>query len=743
MVLSRFNSFYLTIFILCLKISLFAQKTDHWETAVFSNDTWKYLIGNSEPNAFWRLAAYDDRDWRLGIGGFGYGDGDDNTIIDSCYAVYLRKSFSIVDTAKISAAILSIDYDDAFVAYINGFEIARSGILGGYPPYNTAGMDHEAKLYTGGQIENFTVSKSLLSKCLIQGLNILSIQVHNATRGSSDLTAIPYLSFGLVDNGTYYRPSPTLLNLPRGESIDASSLPLISITIPVNQTIPTNGKKINAFMRAIHNGPIMKNLLTDSAKAYYGTIGIEIRGASSTGYPQKSYNIETRNDLGESRNVRLLDMPSENDWALISPYNDKTLVRNALTYQLFRSMGYYAPRTQYCEVYLNGAYQGIYILTEKIKRDDERVDITKPDFTATSGDAISGGYIIKNDNRGNDEESFFSNYSEQGMAGSQQVSFIYEEPETEDITAAQKKYLSAYIGAMENALYGNNFTDKTLGYRAYLHVPSFVDYFILGEVSRSVDAYKKSKFYFKDIDSKDGRLYSGPPWDFDWAYKNIPEGNIALQCYYGVTDGSAWAYKSIDCNHSPAFAGWVPRLLKDPYFANSVKTRYVDLRKTILSNSSLNRYIDSVQTTLAEPQIRHYQKWDILGKNSTGSPEVDPQPATFTATGQQLKNWLAIRLNWLDNNMPGTYTPGITPVNHLQEAPIRIFPNPSTDIVFVESDQMLDQVELYTMSGIKVMGQSSMSNTIKLTIEHLTKGLYLLRTKSAHGIVQLHKIAIN
>lgn len=721
---------------------LIAQTIDHWETAVFSNDTWKYLVGNSEPNTFWRVVVYDDIAWKTGMGGFGYGDGDDATIIDSCYALYLRKSFVVADTSKISEAILSIDFDDAFVAYINGIEIARAGIQGGYPPYNTLGTDHEAKLYTGGSIDNFTIFKSLLAKCIVPGVNIFGLQIHNSSRGSSDLTAIPYLSFGIADKGTYYRPSPPSLNLPRQVIGVSTTLPIVDITIPPNQTIPNSGSKINASMRVIDHGLIIKNQLTDSANGYFGTIGIEIRGASSANYPQQSYNIETRTDSGANRNVKLLGMPSENDWALIGLYNDKTLMRNVFSYQLFRSMGHYAPRTQYCEVYINKDYKGIYVLTEKIKLDNQRVNIAKPDPTATIGDNLSGGYIIKNDNQGSNESAFFSNYAEQGTVGNLKVSFIYEEPQSDEITEAQKKYVSAYINALENALYGPGFLDKDKGYRAYIDIPSFVDYFILGEVSRSVDAYKKSKYYFKDIDSKDGRLHSGPPWDYDWAYKNIPEGDLSKECYYGVTDGSAWAYKSIDCPHSPLFPGWVPRLMKDPFFANQLKTRYTELRKTILSNLSIQTFVDSVQTVLFEPQQRHFKKWDILGKNTIGSPEVDPQPATYVAAVTQLKNWLITRLNWLDKNMPGTITP-ITSIIEDDESNFLLFPNPAQHKVYIESNTLISKIELIAPTGHLLSSTLTQAYSNSIDVQKMSSGIYILKVRFLNGVTKVKTLVLN
>ena len=153
---------------------------DHWETVIYANDTWKYNVGYSEPNVKWNTLSFNDSSWLQGPGGIGNGDGDDNTIIGQTISLYLRIKFNIVDTSKIESALLSVDYDDAFVAYINGVEVARAGISGTPPAYNKiADSNHEAKMYTGGLPDAFTIEKKLLRSILNQNENVLALQVHN------------------------------------------------------------------------------------------------------------------------------------------------------------------------------------------------------------------------------------------------------------------------------------------------------------------------------------------------------------------------------------------------------------------------------------------------------------------------------------------------------------------------------------------------------------------------------------
>ncbi|MDZ7604017.1 MAG: CotH kinase family protein [Cyclobacteriaceae bacterium] len=119
--------------------------------------------------------------------------------------------------------------------------------------------------------------------------------------------------------------------------------------------------------------------------------------AYSASLPQKPYGIETRDQAGMNLSVPLFHMPAENDWILLANYNDKVFMRNSLAFQLFREMGHYAPRTMFCEAIVNGQYQGIYVFTEKIKRDKGRVDIAALNPDENSGDDATGGYIFKID----------------------------------------------------------------------------------------------------------------------------------------------------------------------------------------------------------------------------------------------------------------------------------------------------------------------------------------------------------
>ena len=304
---------------------------DHWETAVYAADDWAYLVPGSELPSDWNTIGFDDSDWSTGPGGFGYGDEDDGTEIDSALSVYLRRIFEVTNTADLISAMLHADYDDGFVSYLNGTEIGRSINLsepGTFVPYDeTTSTDHEAQLYWGGYPEAYTLDSLQLASLLTAGENVLAVQVHNVGITSSDMSSNFFLSFGISDESTYYGPPPDWFEPPF--VFNESNLPIVVIDTDGQEIL--DDPRIIAHMGIIDNGTGI-NHINDPLNGYDGQISIEIRGSSSQMFPKKQYALETQDIDGENLNVSILDMPEENDWILYAPYSDKSLLRNFLAY---------------------------------------------------------------------------------------------------------------------------------------------------------------------------------------------------------------------------------------------------------------------------------------------------------------------------------------------------------------------------------------------------------------------------
>ncbi|SHG91314.1 CotH kinase family protein [Flagellimonas flava] len=379
---------------------------------------------------------------------------------------------------------------------------------------------------------------------------------------------------------------------------------------------------------------------------YEGNMGIEIRGASSQLFPKKSYGFETWDESNEDLDVSLLDYPEEEDWVLYAPYSDKSLMRNMLIYDLSRDMGRYASRTQFVEISINEVYQGVYVFMEKLKRDSNRIDINKLKEDENTGEDLTGGYILKIDktagsNLGegyNELNSFVSNYDPPLASFDQEIYFLYEYPDAEDITDEQKAYISGYMGDFESALASDDFMDPDLGYQAYIDVDSFIDFFILTELSNNVDGYRLSTFMSKE---KNEKLKMGPIWDFNLAFGN------ADYCSGGNTNVWAYQFNQRCPNDVWLVPFWWTRLLEDPDFVSKLQSRWSSLRAGALSNQSIVNRIDDYETTLTDAGAvkTNFEKWPVLG--------IYIWPNEFVGDSHDeeltyLRTWIEDRLTWMD-----------------------------------------------------------------------------------------------
>lgn len=511
-----------------------------------------------------------------------------------------------------------------------------------------------------------------------------------------------------------------------------SNLPIVVIN--TNNILIQDEPEINATMGIINNGVGIMNNTSDVPTDYNGNITIEYRGSYSQSLPQKPYKITTKDIAFANTDVSLLGMPAEHDWCLIANYNDKVFMRNALAYKIFGEMGHYSARNQYCEVVINGIYQGVYLLMESLKRDNNRIDISKLEITENTGVNLTGGYIFKSD-YWNDTDSWQLNYHPIDHPDFN-VRLVYDYPKPAVITPEQKTYVQTFVNDFETALYGDNFADDALGYNAFIDTDSFIDYFIVNELSRNNDGFKKSCYFNKNKDGVNAisKIKAGPVWDFDWAWKNINECSI-----FAATDGSGWAHKINDCFPDNNATGWYVRLLQDVNFQNKLRCRWDDLRTTFLSETALNNYIDSTANYLNEAQARHFVKWENLGYN-TGTPEMEADPTTFSGQITKFKNWIATRISWLDANIPGISTYCTLGLNN-KNSDINFYPNPVKDVLHFRnnSNKGIILLTIFDATG-KCVFNSNLNENIDLSA--LSNGIYLCKMVGKNQILKTQKIVI-
>jgi hypothetical protein len=623
----------LFIILIALTSTVFSQEPDNFRRIISTGDPCKYIIPDREMGDDWKGIQFDDSNWINGINGIGYGDDDDSTLVPKgTLSVYIRLKFNISDIALVKQVILDMDYDDGFAACLNGTEIASGNMTKPYAWNMTLERDHEAGLYRGLLPERWIISKSIFSSLLVNGENILAVQVHNVGASSSDLSSNVFLHMNFSepteefqDPAEWFTPPKTLY----------SHLPIVHINT-FGAGIPDE-PKIPAWMDIIYTEGETSGQY-DTPNAYSGHIRIEQRGESSSGFPKKQYSLETLTETGEKWNVPLLGLPLENDWVLYAPYSDKSLMKNVLTYTLSRQMGNYAPRTRYVEVILNGDYKGIYVLIEKIKQDDNRVDIAKLLPSDVEGDELTGGYIIRND-KTNDMEVFeYWNSPVKPPYGLRSLYQFYD-PKYHNLTYEQRRYIVDFTKLFEETLTSSNFKDSINGYRKYTEIFSFIDMMFINELSMDVDCYHFSTYFYKDKDSDGGKFHSGPVWDKNLAWGNVNYGNVEADDGFIYTRGGRMYF-------------W-KRMMEDPWYANVAWSRWDELRSSVLSWENIEHIIDSLVADMGPAVDRNFERWPTLGTYVWANIEW---PDTYQGEIDMLKTFITDRLPWLDSQWSGKGT---------------------------------------------------------------------------------------
>ena len=649
--------------------------------------------------------------WKSGRSGFGFQRSGTSLsgliktkVSTSKRVIWTRKKFSVKDQDTLGSLILRIQFDDGFVAYLNGEKVASANALNN-PKYNSYATnnnndnsfldfdlsDHIPLLKTGGnnvlavqafdyrndrneffvmptllggrstQIdptkrEFLTVptpgrlntsgspphpGKPVFSKPSGSFSSSLSITINPATEGE----IVRYTTNGSLPNSSsksYTSPiriTKTTLVCARCFTEDghggppvtqeylqiasnarkfSSNLPVIVIENFKGGTIGSDPYK-DAYMSIYEPGEDKRTKLMD-APTLSTRIGIKIRGSSTQNRAKKAFTVEARDDFGEDRDITPLGMPEESDWILYAAYNfDRALIRNALVYELSNQIGRYAVRTRFCEVFVNtngGAlsyndYVGVYSFMEKIKRDKNRVNITRIAPDDSSEPEITGGYIFKID-RPDPGDSGFS-------AGGQGIKWV--EPKEDDITSKQSGYVRAYFNAMYKTL------SHTTKYRDYIDPLSWIDHHMLNEFTKNPDGLRLSTYFFKD---RNKRIEYGPVWDFDRTMGCDDDGRAANPV------GWSSSYRH----------GWWSRVMSNKAFKELYAQRWGEVRGSVMTEKNIFSIIDEWEELLDESAQRNFTKWRLVNSKTGFQTEI-----------KQLKTWISSRLTWMDTQFDSIPSP--------------------------------------------------------------------------------------
>lgn len=690
----------------------------------------------------WTNHDFNPIGWTLGNTGVGYerSSGYDSLLgldVESAMynqngSVYMRIPFNLTDPDEITALELQIQYDDGFVAYLNGVRVggANDPVAPLYNSLSTGeNLDQDAVNF-----ESFPLNQHLSQ--LREGANVLAIQGLNRTLNSSDMLIRPRLIGTRLTNpelggpGYFLNPSPGAPNgveqgLPASEvSISEASKTFISpfqvtlgggatgqtIRYTLDRSAPTatssaysgpltisNSTQLRARLFGSNNssGPIaMASYLrlgsdlqnfssnlpivilenwnggtppeSNNLDGFWAIIepdattnnraemldplhlatrvGMHRRGSSSSGWPKYTLALEAQDEDGLDQGIAPLGMPEESDWILSGRYQfDHALMRNDLIYRLSNEAGEYAVRTRFVEVFNNtnggpltyaSDYFGVYSLMEKIKRDDQRVDVTKIGPGDTTEPNVSGGYLFKMDRADPGDGGF--NVNTMGT-------FRWVDPKEEEIeqTPAQKTWLIGNLNELDRALYSTTWTHPNTGkhFTDYLDQDSWLRHHWCNVLAMNVDAFRLSGYYYKHrSDTNGGKVGAGPIWDFDRTMGSTDGRDDNPQAWNGTGDSSkAWG----DDRYP-----WWGRALVNPDFRQAHTDLWQELRKDVFSTSNIYSIINEFAAQIDfqdpsglnpglsnSPAERNFDQWP--GSNHPNEVRI-------------LKNWLRTRADWID-----------------------------------------------------------------------------------------------
>ena len=459
--------------------------------------------------------------------------------------------------------------------------------------------------------------------------NTLALSTNVAVRAFAVLNGVP----GPVAAANYILLDSSLTNF-------SSNLPLL-IVDTLGQALPADQSKIAAYALTIETNTLTGRASWSNPVDYAGRIGFGIHGQSSAGFPKQPFKLETDGEDETNVDYPLLGLPSGNDWMLDPFYDDKTLMNDFFSYELFERMGHYSVRRTYFELFLHqtagkltsGEYWGVYALIEKIRIDTNRVNIAQLTPADNAPPEVTGGYIIAKDKLNAPTDPTFT-------TSSGEVLQMYR-PTWADLTGPQLEYITNYINQFEAALYGANWLDPLTGYAAYIDVDSFVDFHWIVEYCKNIDGFRLSNYLSKD---RNGKLTEGPIWDWDlsWGNANYLEG--------GNTNN--WYYPQLSDNDDL----WLRRLRTDPDFYQKIIDRWGALRLNVFNGTNLLARVDQITNLLWEAQARDFARWPRLGtyiwpnpNGAAGGFDVDyVSPTTYAGLIAQFKKFILGRYLWID-----------------------------------------------------------------------------------------------
>ena len=452
-----------------------------------------------------------------------------------------------------------------------------------------------------------------------------------------------------------YRPFNTHVQLTQ------TNLPIIFLN--VDGKMIKREERITAKMKILHNGDGMLNYADTVAHPgqhfdFDGYAAIQYRGNSSFDLSDKKpYSLKLIDkpleEGGEKLKAKLLGMGKDNDWAMLAPYSDKSMIRDLLAFELARPYFDFVPEGRLCELFLDGTYYGVFILCERVRKGKQRLPLHDP---GEDGGDLTGDYHVEVDR--NDEPHVY--YSKQRPIFSdgrsitwRSICFQYKSPEYEDfaqLPSGTRMALTNEIDKMESALASASFADPEIGYAKYIDVTSFIDHQLSTEFAFNVDGYRLSTNLYKFSETHAAEEGLDPRWKTSLWDMNIAFGNAN---YYEGDQTNKWQYKFND-RHAYDDGNLVPfwwqKLMMDPEYVRKLKMRWTQYRQEAYSDSHIESVIDSLTSllTVEDAVGRNQKAWKNIGKWVWPNAYVGN---TYEDEISYLKEWISDRVAFLDQHL--------------------------------------------------------------------------------------------
>lgn len=364
---------------------------------------------------------------------------------------------------------------------------------------------------------------------------------------------------------------------------------------------------------------------TGDSPSIRSDILVRIRGNSSRTFDKPNYLVKLVKPDLTNNPQEFLGMDSHHEWNLHGPYLDKSLIRNYMWYNIAGEMMEYAPNVRFCEVIVNGSYQGLYLATETITAGENGARLG---VSVNKKDNDFSGYIIRLDKGEKGDAQNFVPFTKYARRTQMQHEVIY--PGRKNITPELKEAIKDDFSFFEKTLYSYDFDNKDYGYSKHIDVDSFVDYFLINEITANYDAGWMSTYMYKDIDGK----YNMCVWDF----------NSACDFY----QDSVMPFDRMEMHHCL----WFYMLIKDEGFVERIIERYWEIRNTVFSDEYIDKFINDTVRYLGDSVERNYSVWgySFSDEHDMLHP-TERNPRSHEESIEQMHTFLDKRLAWMDENI--------------------------------------------------------------------------------------------